>query len=131
MPQQSVTFELTLTNCLEKTSTLHTDLVGQLLPQPLVYRYHENAEDADVSIEIADDLVKLTRRAQSTTHMIFGMEERHPFRIADAQTTFEGSVETVKLHHRKGYLYIHYRLYVEDGLIAETEMELKAKVSDA
>lgn len=131
MPNHSVTYELTLKDCLDNKSTLLTDLVGQIVLEPLSYRYHENVDEADVSIEILDECVKLTRRARSITHMVFGLDERHPFRIADAQTSFEGQVETLKLHHHKGYLFIHYRLFVGDGLIAETEMELKAKVSDA
>ena len=64
-------------------------------------------------------------------HLKFDADRRTAFYIEDAQTRFEGELETVKLVYRPEYLFVHYRLYTQENVIAEIEMELKTEVPQA
>lgn len=131
MMSQAVSYQLTLTDNLENKSVFYDDLIGEMTKAPLIYRYNENHEDAYVKIQVLEDHVILERVAQSNTEIRFEKNTDTQFFIKDENTEFMGDVETLELKKMPQYLYIHYRLWVNDDIIAEQEMELKVKVSDA
>lgn len=131
MSTQAVSFQLTLTNNLENKSVFYDDLIGEMTNFPLVYRYNENHDDAYVKIQVNDDHIILERIAQSNTEIRFDKSQDTQFFIKDASTEFMGKVETLQIKKMPQYLYVHYRLWVNNDIIAEQEMELKVKVSEA
>ena len=128
---EAVSYQLTLTNNLENKSVFYDDLIGVMTKSPLIYRYNENQNDAYVKIQVHEDHVVLERVADSNTEIKFEQNQETQFFIKDASTEFMGEVETISIKKLPQYLYIHYRLWVNNDIIAEQEMELKVKVSDA
>jgi uncharacterized beta-barrel protein YwiB (DUF1934 family) len=128
---EAVSYQLTLTNNLENKSVFYDDLIGVMTKSPLIYRYNENQNDAYVKIQVHEDHVVLERVADSNTEIKFEQNKETQFFIKDASTEFMGEVETISIKKLPQYLYIHYRLWVNNDIIAEQEMELKVKVSDA
>ncbi len=131
MKSQAVSYQLTLTDNLENKSVFYDDLIGEMSKTPLVYRYTENHTDASVKINVSDDFIILNRSAESNTEIKFEENTGTKFFIKDDATEFMGDVETLEIKKLPQYLYIHYRLWVNNDIIAEQEMELKVKVSDA
>lgn len=131
MTQQSVTFELSLTDLIEHKQRIVRDLVGTYTPHPLQYDYEEEDKEAHVSVTFFEDRVRLTRKGQATTQIEFNPHQNSLFSIDDQNLRLEGVCETIKLVHMKQYLFVHYRLTKEGQLVAEQEMELKVKVSEA
>ena len=128
---EAVSYQLTLTNNLENKSVFYDDLIGVMTKSPLIYRYNENQNDAYVKIQVHEDHVVLERVAESNTEIKFEQNKETQFFIKDSSTEFMGEVETISIKKLPQYLYIHYRLWVNNDIIAEQEMELKVKVSDA
>mgnify|MGYP001220295894 CR=1 FL=1 len=128
---EAVSYQLTLTDNLENKSVFYDDLIGVMSKTPLIYRYNENQSDAYVKIQVHDDHVILERVAESNTEIKFEPHKETQFFIKDESTEFIGDVETISLKKMPQYLYIHYRLWVNNDIIAEQEMELKVKVTDA
>lgn len=131
MQIQAVRYELTLNNILEDTSTFYADLIGEYDKVTQLYRYAENQEEALVEIRVQDQIIDLVRKSSALAHLQFDADRRTLFFIEDAQTRFEGELETLKMVHRPEYLFVHYRLYTQENIIAEFEMELKTEVPQA
>lgn len=131
MTQQSVTFELSLTDLVEHKQRIVRDLVGYYTPSPLQYDYDEEDHQVHVSVTFFEDRVRLIRKGEATTQIDFNPHQNSLFSIDDQNLRFEGVCETLKLIQMKQYLFIHYRLTKEGQLVAEQEMELKVKVSEA
>lgn len=131
MQFQAVRYELTLNNILEDTSTFFADLIGEYDKASQHYRYVENQENALVEIKVLDETIDLVRKSSALSYLKFDANRRTAFFIEDAQTRFEGELETVKLVYRPEYLFVHYRLYTQENIIAEIEMELKTEVPQA
>ena len=131
MSKQAVSYELTLTDKIEDKSVFFADLIGEMTRSPLSYSYRENNENASVEIKIVDGWVRLIRKAEANTEINFDEKQVTEFHIVNDQTQLMGQVETLNLVNLPQYLFIHYRLWVNDAIIAEQEMELKVKVSEA
>ena len=131
MTPQSVTFELSLTDLIDHKQRIVSDLVGLYTPHPLQYEYDEEDKEAHVLVRFSEESVHLTRRGQATTHLDFNPHHPTTFSIDDHNLRLEGVCETLKLIKLKQYLFIHYRLSKEGQVVAEQEMELKVKVSEA
>ena len=63
--------------------------------------------------------------------MDFSLNKRGKFEIKDEQSVFNGEVETLNMIHNNDYIYIHYRLYVNEDLITEQKLELNIKEAEA
>jgi len=131
MLTKAVSFELTMTDCLEQSSSIQVDLMGQITNHPLTYRYFEHPGNIPVSLTFVGDSIHLKREAEQLTEIEFNPNINTLFLVSDATTQFGGSVDTLSMASHKDFLFIHYRLCVNEDIISEQKLELKVKEGDA
>ncbi len=101
MLTKAVSFELSMTDCLEQSTSLHVDLVGQLSYEPLTYRYTENPGQAEVIITCRESSILLRREDKQRTEIEFNPDKVTQFLVSDAETQLGGHVETLKCRLKK------------------------------
>lgn len=131
MPERIVKLKLSLIDCLDNDEISNIEMYGKISENPRKIEYLEEDKLTQVTMTFRDETIYLKRKYEGITVMDFSLNKRGKFEIKDAQSVFNGEVETLNMIHNNDLIYIHYRLYVNDDLITEQKLELTIKEAEA